>query len=96
MPAAPVIAAERNQPDNTSDAHQVGHDKVPGPGDDRLIQSARAVKVLAELNGRLQLARELDVASEVVVDNWLLEPEEALIVERSDSAAKHRPATTLD
>src|SRR5690242_7017538 len=27
------------------DAHQVGHDEVPGPGDDRLIQYARAVVV---------------------------------------------------
>src|SRR5262245_38179166 len=63
------------------DAHQVGHDEVPGPRDDRLIQYARAVVVLPELNGRPQLASELDVTRKVVVDNRLLEPEEALIIE---------------
>src|SRR6516225_261112 len=73
----------RTQPTGYApDAHQVGHDEVPGPRDDRLIQGSRAVKVLPELDGRLQLARELDVAREVVADKRLLEPEKALIIER--------------
>jgi hypothetical protein len=43
-------------------------------------KSPRAIEVLAELYGSLELARELRVAREVVVRNRLFEPIESLIV----------------
>src|ERR1700720_2904838 len=46
------------------------------------MQCARAVEILPELDGRCQLPGELRVACDIVVSNWLLEPVEALPVER--------------
>src|SRR5438034_10931196 len=46
------------------------------------MQCPRPVEILPELHGRCQLASVLSVACEIVIDNRLLEPVEALPVER--------------
>src|SRR6266849_6517227 len=46
------------------------------------MQRARAVEILPELHGCRQLASELCVSCEVIINDWFLEPIEALPVER--------------
>jgi hypothetical protein len=64
-----------------SDPHQIRHDIIAGPGPDGLEERPRTIEVLAELDGGLELARELRVAREIIVSNRLFEPVETLIVE---------------
>jgi K+ potassium transporter len=64
-----------------SDPHQIKHDIIAGPLLDGPEERPRSVKVLAELDGRLKLTRELRVAGEIIVRDGLLEPVKALIVE---------------
>jgi hypothetical protein len=47
---------------HAADPHQVGHHAVAGAGLHRVEELARAVEVLAELDRRLQLARQLRMA----------------------------------
>src|SRR5262249_25543793 len=61
-----------------------------GPGLEGLVERARPVEVLAELHRRHELAGQPGIALEVVVDDRLLEPVEALVVQRV--AAKERIA----
>ena|SRR6476620_3687261 len=46
------------------------------------MQCARPVEILPELDGRCQFPGELRVACEIIISNRLLEPVEALPVER--------------
>src|SRR5438874_5940936 len=48
-----------------SDPHQIGHDVIAGFLLNGPEERARSIEVLAELDGRLELARELCVAHEV-------------------------------
>ena len=74
---------------HAANAHEIGHDVIPGAGADRLIENARPVEVFAELHRRPKLA-ELRVAGKIVVDDRLLEPVEGLIVERGTAPAHRR------
>ena len=66
---------------DAADAHQVGHVEVGGLRLHRAPEAARTVEVLADLDRRLQLARELRRAFEVVELDRLLEPLQPLVVE---------------
>src|SRR5262249_6827268 len=77
-------ARDRRRAQPTGDsatAHEVWNDVVARAGEHRLIQQARTIEVLAELDRSLQLACKLRVARNIVVGRGFLEPVESLVVE---------------
>src|SRR5262245_22148544 len=77
-------AGDRRRAQPTADAanaHEGWHDVVARAGKHRLIQQARTIEVLAELDRSLQLACKLRVARNIVVGRGFLEPVETLVVE---------------
>src|SRR4029453_5886227 len=68
-------------PADATNAHEVWHDIVARAGEHRLIQQARTIEVLPELNRSLQLACKLRVARNIVVGRGFLKPVESLVVE---------------
>ena len=82
MPAAPAMAAALSQPVTPPMRMKSGITKSQALLLQRLVQLARAVEVLADLDRRLQLGGELGIAVEIVVDDRLLDPGEAKIVDR--------------
>ena len=80
---------------DAADPHQVRHHVVAGARRDRLVHVARPVEILAELHGRIELAGELRVARNVVVGDRLLEPVQALVVERVAAVQRVAERQTL-
>src|SRR6516162_4805310 len=84
---------------DAADAHEIGHDVIAGTGADRLVKDARPVEIFAKLHRLLELADKLRIAGEVVVDDRLLEPVKALIVERvapRQRIAEREPLVEID
>jgi hypothetical protein len=67
---------------DATDPHKVRHDEIACLSLQCLVHVAGAVEVLADLQRRFQLAGQLGIAVEVVVDDRLLDPGEATIVDQ--------------
>src|SRR5580704_8012513 len=65
---------------HAADAHEIGHDEVTGLLLQREVNVARAVKISAYLDRRLQFGSEPDAAVEIVVEDRFLDPDQAMIV----------------
>src|ERR1700733_10627753 len=79
MPAAPAIAADLKSR-HTADAHKIGHDEVAGLLLQREVNVPWAVEIFAYLDRRLQFGGEPGEAVEIIVEDRLLDPDQAMIV----------------
>jgi hypothetical protein len=77
-------------PGHPADPHQVRHHQVAGPGADGLVHGPRAVEILPEHDRGGQVGGQPCVAVQVVVAQRLLDPAQALRVQRP--AARQRLA----
>jgi hypothetical protein len=67
---------------HSADPHEIRHDVIAGLHLQGGVERPRPVEILADLDGRLQIRGQPRVALEVVVDNGLLDPGEAEIIDR--------------
>jgi hypothetical protein len=77
-------AGDRRRPQKSryaADAHEIGHDEVAGLLLQREVNVARAVEVFADLDRRFQFGGELGAAIKIVVEDWFLNPGEAMIID---------------
>ena len=69
-------ASDRRRPQKSrhaADAHEIRHDEVAGLLLQRQVNVARAIEILADLDGRLQFGGEPGAAIEIVVEDWFLD-----------------------
>ena len=70
---------------DAANPHEIRHDIIAGLHLQRGIKSARPVKILADLDGCLQVGGQPRITFEVVVDDRFLDPGEAEFIERMAS-----------
>src|SRR5215470_6191327 len=64
-----------------TNTHEVRHNEITCLLAQRLVHLPRTIEILTDLNWRFQLGSQLGVAIEVVIDDRLLDPGEAMTVD---------------
>jgi hypothetical protein len=82
-------------PGHPADPHQVRHHQVARPSPDRVVHGSRAVEVLPEHDRSGQVRGKPGVAVQVVIAQRLLDPAQALGVQRPAALQRLTQAETL-
>src|SRR4029077_621569 len=66
---------------HAADAHEVRHYEIAGLFLKRLVHLRRTIEILSDLQRSFQLSCKLRIAIEIVVNDWLFDPGEAMVVD---------------
>src|SRR3974390_3309556 len=69
-----------------SDTHEVRHNEIACLFLERLGHLPRAIEILSDLQRSFQLSRKLCTAIEIVVNDWLFDPSEVVVVDQVASS----------
>ncbi len=67
-------------PGDAADAHKIGHHEIARLLLQRFVEFTRTIEIFTDLHWRFQLSGQLGITVQIVIDNRLLDPGEALIV----------------